>query len=285
MQRSAIVVPVALSALGAAFLVAGQLLLGAKSEQRATLHVAVPAPVVAVAPPPPPPPANPYAQPVGAYFERWGRDLALGTGDSPALLFLLDAAELRGARHGWRMPKLADELVRDLAAVLDAGCEKACSGSAQRARDIAHALAEAEDTRDTAPRTRRWQTIEDGFGTDHRTITMRRVAGAFALDVSCRCTSWTVGMRMWNDLGTCDATLSEHGHVVATYVPRVLLAETKESTYVALDAYDQTVTLGDRHRLVIHSGYDYSGGVDFVAVTEAPLQKRKPRGSLVWTAD
>jgi hypothetical protein len=283
MQRIAIVVPVALSAIGAAFLVAGQLTMGAAPEQRAEMPV-VAAPAVEVVPPAPPPPIL-FEHPVGAYLERWGRDVALGTGDSPALIFMLGDGELRAGRHGWRVSRLAQDLLADLAALLDAGCEDGCSAGAQHAREAAHALADAEDTRETAPHARRWQTTDEDIPTDHRTVTMRRTAGGFVLDVTCRSKSWTVGMRMWNDLGSCDAVLSEHGRAIATYQPRVLLAPTKESTYVALDAYDQTVTLADHEQLVIRSGYEYSGGPDFRAVTDTPLQKGKPRGALLWNRD
>jgi len=71
--------------------------------------------------------------------------------------------------------------------------------------------------------------------------------------------------------------------MIARYQPRVLLAGTKMSTFVELDAYDQTVELASHQQLVIASGYTYAGGVDFARMTDTPLTKATPRGSLTWS--
>jgi len=50
-----------------------------------------------------------------------------------------------------------------------------------------------------------------------------------------------------------------------------------------LDAYEQTVELASNQQLVIASGYTYAGGVDFARMTDTPLTKATPRGSLTWS--
>lgn len=173
----------------------------------------------------------------------------------------------------------------DLAALLDEGCAQGCDAEADHARTVAHTLVDADQPVDSAPTARHWRTTDDETTMFHRTFAMHRVVGAIAFDVSCRCDSETVGMRMWNDLGTCDAVLTERGRTLARYQPRVQLARTKLSTFFALDAYDQTVELASHEQLVIASGYTYTGGVDFAHMTDVPLAKAAPRGALTWSRD
>jgi len=241
------------------------------------LRIAVLTPFLLAAAGPPP-----YTAPVGDFLQTWGKDLAVGTNDGPPLLFMLDSSELRSGRHAWKVPKIADLMARDLAAVLDEGCAQKCDAEAEHARTAAHALVDAEQPVDSPPTAKRWKTGDADMTMFHRSFAMHRVAGKIAFDVTCRCDSETVGMRMWNDLGTCDAVLSERGRMIARYQPRVLLARTKMSTFVELDAYDQTVELASHETLVIASGYTYAGGVDFAHMTDTPLTKATPRGSLTW---
>jgi hypothetical protein len=233
--------------------------------------VVAPMPIALPAPGPRTP--APYEAPVGGQY--LANDLLLAQGDAPPLVFLLPADELTGYRYGWRMPRLAEAMAQELAAVLDDCPTKQCSRT-EEARAALRVLLDADDHRDGPVRSRQWEHADDV--TEHiRQLTTRRTAGAVALDVTCTCSSWTVGMRMWNDITTCDATLRERGRVLASYRPRRLTKPTKESTFDPIDAWDQRVSFGSGDDLVIETGWSYAG--DNVS---SPLVKTTVRGGPRW---
>jgi hypothetical protein len=244
MHRTAIVTP-ALLVAGAAALLGWQLV----RDRQAPVPQLVSVPVAAPPPVQPLPPRPPQrAEPVGNFLGWWGKDLALGSNDGPPLLFVLDAAALKSARHGWKLPKLAQTMADELARVLDEGCGRdaaQCSAAATHARDAARELADTYDYRDGEPRLAHWQDDDAGVTMWHRSFAIRRSAGAVALDVTCESASWTVGMRMWNDIGTCEGVLTERGQVIARYSPRVVLADNKEGVFELGDGYMQIVALAD----------------------------------------
>jgi len=110
-----------------------------------------------------------------------------------------------------------------------------------------------------------------------RSVAVRSHAGAVTIDVTCTCASSTVGMRMWNDITSCDAMLRERGRVLATYRPRVLARSNKESIDEPIEAWDQTVELPSGTVLVDETGWDYAG--DNVTT---PLRKTTPRTGPHW---
>ncbi|HTR56389.1 MAG TPA: hypothetical protein VMJ10_37200 [Kofleriaceae bacterium] len=287
MQRIAIVAPLAVLGVAAGAVVGARLLTPRPSAQLVFVPVAVtPARSHPPRARPAPAPAHAYLGPVGDFLPFLYDSIAPRGGDGPPVLFLLDRAELASYRYAWELPTMAKLAARDIAAVLADGCKDTCPDDAQHVRDAAQELAgdgEAEP-HDGDPRVRRWQDDDVGVTTDHRVIALRRTAGPFALDLACSCDSWTVGMRMWNDMVTCDATISEHGKTLASYRPRVLTDNGgKEGVFTRLDAFDQTIELASGARLAIASGYNYSGGVDREQLTDVPLVKTQPRGALVWS--
>jgi hypothetical protein len=242
------------------------------------------APTPAVAPPrveaaPPPPPR--YLRPVGdQYLGEWGRRMATPD-DGPPRLFLLTAAELSSYRYGWEMEALSKAMAQELQAVLEEGCRaKTCRADIERARSSLRALID-DDARTRVfgeTRTRRWTTGDD-VPEEHRSIAITGRLDAIAFDVECTCTSWTVGMRMWNDLADCKATLSEHGHELLHYAPTTLRGSEREAVYYAIDAYDQIVTFAGGSTLTIESGYAYNGDG-----ARTPLTRGAPRGKLSWAS-
>jgi hypothetical protein len=231
-----------------------------------------------VATPTAPPPAL-YVRPVGdQYLGVWGRRLAT-TEDGPPHWFLLSAAELASSRYGWELPALAEAMAEELGAVLAEGCRaRACTAEVEQARASLRAF--VDDDRSTrtfgAPHTRRWITGED-VPEEHRRIDIAGRAEATSFDVECNCTSWTIGMRMWNDLAECTATLRAHGRTLLTYAPSTKRISHKEPLLSPLDAYDQIVTFASGATLTIESGYSYAGD----GVT-TPLTRGSPRGTLKW---
>jgi hypothetical protein len=277
MRIAAVVLPVCTIAAAAA-LTAFQLHRKAPTRRApapavAALAVAVPATPV-IKPPPAPPK---YAAPVGGQFLTAWSDLLLGEGDAPPLLFMLRSDDLDGYRYGWRMPRVAEAMASELTAVLDDACGSRCPPAADRARTAAHAFVDASDRTDDAAHTRAWDSDAEGISTHLRRIALRSRAGARSLDVVCTCASWTVGMRMWNDITTCDATLRDAHGVVAIYRPRVLARSNKESIEEPIDAYDQMVVLPGLGTLVTETGWDYAG--DNVTT---PLAKTTPRTGPHW---
>jgi hypothetical protein len=202
------------------------------------------------------------AEPVGGQFlgseGRWQMRLPAAMGEGPPLLFMLSRAQLTSPRWGWELPVLARAMVEELAAVLDDGC----SGCAVVARDVRQRLQDylAADTVAGAPSVRNWVTDEDD-PTWHRTFGIRVSAGPLAVDVDvdCSCRSEYVGMRGWNDVTTCDATVRERGRVLVRYLPRVRLGRGKLSNVFPLAAFSQTVQFPEGGQLLIESGYDYKG--------------------------
>jgi hypothetical protein len=235
------------------------------------------APIATAKAKPPTAPAVQYEKPIGGQFlVEWSPHLARHI-DGPAVLFLLSAAELNSARYSWEMPSLAKSMAEELLAVLDEGCRAGCGPQVGPVRARLQELLDAQ-RQDGVPRTRRWQTGHDAPPIeDHRSIAIRTRAGQITLDVSCSCVSSTIGMRHYNDVTTCDASLLDRGRFVLRYAPRTDLASGKIALLSELDAYTQTVTFADGEALEIKSGYEYSGnGAD------TPRQKAGVRGSLRW---
>lgn len=226
--------------------------------------------LVAVAAPPK------YAGPVGDQFLGESGDLLVAKGDGPPMLFVLGASELNG-RYGWRLPRVAHLMAQELASVLDDGCAAGCSPAAEAARTAAHAFVDDGSFDDGAARTRTWVQDDSGINTTMHRLTVRSRAAGITVDVTCTCASWTVGMRMWNDTTTCDATVREKGHVLATYRPRRLSRSNKESIEEPIDAWDQTVELPGGATLVTETGWDYNGN----NVT-TPLTKTTVRSGPHW---
>lgn len=252
MRTAAVVIPICTIAAAAA-LTAFQLRCHPRAHMaRPPAVVTTPTPVV-IQPPPRAAAPPKYGEPVGDQFLGAWRDLLLTTNDSPPLLFLLGASDLDGYRYGWRMPRVAHAMAEELAAVLDDGCAAGCSPIADAARTATHAFIDGDATDDPA-RTRSWDTDDAGITEHWHRLAIRSRVGALVLDVTCDCASETVGMRMWNDVTTCDATLRDHGRTIATYRPRVRMAETKESILEPTGAYDQTVELPGGASLVTETG-------------------------------
>jgi hypothetical protein len=271
MRTAAVVIPIATIAT-AAGLTAYQLYSRRppRVEPVAPRQPCVPVAAAIPAPPPSLPHAPPpkYSVPVGNQFLGGWSDLLLAKHDGPHILFMLSAAELNDSRYGWYMPKVAQRMANELASVLDDGCTGGCSPGAEAARTAAHTFADngpgdgATQTRawvkeDETPRIHmhrlsvrsRWQQLgDDGVAID-----------SIDVDVTCTCESWTIGMRMWNDVTTCDATLRDKGRVLATYRPRVALGSGKEISLFPLQAWDQTVVLPGGATLVTETGWNYTG--------------------------
>lgn len=226
--------------------------------------------LVAVAAPPK------YAGPVGDQFLNEWTDLLIAKGDGPPLLLVLGKDELNG-RYGWHMPRVTRLMAQELASVLDDGCSGGCPAAAQAARTAVHAFTDEDNPTDDPARPRSWVVDEAGYHTYMRSVAVRSRAGAVTLDVTCTCASATVGMRMWNDVTTCDATLREKGHVLATYRPRMLSKSNKESIEEPIDAWDQRVELPGGTTLVIETGWEYAG--DNVTT---PLRKTTVRTGPHW---
>jgi len=217
-----------------------------------------------------------YGGPVGDQFLSAWSDLLIAKGEGPPMLFVLGARDLNG-RYGWRMPRVARLMAEELASVLDDGCASGCSRAAETARTAAHGFVDDGDFDDGDAQTRAWVKDDDGIRTYMHRLTVRSRAAAITVDVTCTCASWTVGMRMWNDATTCDATLREKGHVLAIYRPRVRVSDTKESILEPTEAWDQTVELPGGATLVTETGWDYAG--DNV---NTPLKKTTPRTGPHW---
>lgn len=197
--------------------------------------------------------------------------------DGPPLLFLLSSTELNSPRYRGQLSGLAEAMARELAAVLDEGCRQGCSPQVGLARSRLRELLAAEHRRDGPARLRRWQT-DDEVPVDHRSIALAIGAAQISLDVACSCASSTIGMQMWNDITTCDASLLDRGLPVLRYAPRIVLVSGKHAVFRPLDAYYQTVSFPDGETLVIESGYSYSG--DDV---NQPRQRAEVRGKLRWS--
>jgi hypothetical protein len=200
--------------------------------------------------------------PLGGQFlgeqGAWQKRLPAATGEGPPLLFMLSRAELASARWRWELPALARAMTEELAAVLDDGCH-GCGVVARQARERLREILDAANLVEGAPRARSWVTDEGGYRTWHRSVGVSVSAGALTVDVDCICRSATVGMRVWNDVTTCDATLREHGRVLARYAPRVRLGEGKLSEVFPLAAFSQTVQFPGNGELLIESGFSYEG--------------------------
>lgn len=203
------------------------------------------------------------AAPVGGQFlseqGEWQKRLPAATGEGPPLLFMLSRAQLASSRWGWELPALARAMAEELAAVLDDGCVRACGVVARNVRERLRDFLDDSTTIEAAPRARNWLTDESGYHTWHRNLSARVRAGLLTVDVDCICHSATVGMRVWNDVTTCDATVRERGRVLARYLPRVRLGEGKLSEVFPLAAFSQTVQFPEAGELLIESGYNYEG--------------------------
>lgn len=242
---------------------------------------ALPVPSVASATPAmPPPPA--YVRPVGnQYLGEWGRRLATGN-DGPPRWFLLSAADLASNRYGWELPRLSEAMAEELGAVLDEGCRgHSCTAEIERARASVRTFVDDDLGTRTfgAPRVRRW-TTDDDVHEEHRRIAITGRVDATTFDVECTCTSWTVGMRMWNDIAECEATLRDHGRTLLRYTPVTKRGSGKQVVFFPLDAYDQVVTLASGASLTIESGYAYEG--DDV---RTPAKRGAPRGAMRWASE
>ena len=95
-----------------------------------------------------------------------------------------------------------------------------------------------------------------------RRLAVHAVTGNVAVDVTCTSRSYTVGMRMWNDVTTCDATLRDHGRVLATYRQRRMTVLEHHSVVTPVDAYEQTVDFAGGAELFATTGWDYEGDPD-----------------------
>jgi hypothetical protein len=233
--------------------------------------------VVTVIKPPPVAEAPPtYGGPVGDQFLGEWRDLLLAKGDGPPMLFVLPPHDLDG-RYSWRMPRVARLMTEELAAVLDDGCTQGCSPAAEAARTAAHGYVDDDGFTSDAARTRAWEADDAGITTYMHRLTVHSRANTITVDVTCDCASWTVGMRMWNDVTACDAVLRDRGKVLATYQPRVRAMPDKESIVESIDAWDQIVTLPGGGMLVTETGWEYAG--DNVRV---PLTKTTVRTGPHW---
>lgn len=210
-----------------------------------------------VAVPPSPAPVVHDAGPVGGDFLRsWAEKMPAASRETPRL-FLLSRAELSSRRYGWEMPALATAMARELSAVLTEGCRTGCSATVEHARTRLQQFLDSDEPREDAPRTARSGSNELG-SSDIRSISIRTVAGAVSTEVTCRCESWTLGMRLWNDLVTCDARLLDRGRSLLRYSPRFELESNRQALDYPLEAYRQEVTFEDGTALVIKSGYNYS---------------------------
>jgi hypothetical protein len=217
-----------------------------------------------------------YGGPVGDQFLSDWSDLLLVKGDGPPMLFVLGATELNG-RYSWRMPRVAHLMAEELASVLDDGCAGGCSKAAEAARAAAHDFVDQAIFDDGAAHTRTWVKDDAGMNMYMHELRVRSRSGTITVDVTCTCSSETVGMRMWNDLTWCDAVLRANGHVLATYKPRVLMTDTKESLLEPTDAWDQRVELPGGTTLVTETGWNYAG--DNV---DSPLKKTTARSGPHW---
>jgi hypothetical protein len=237
---------------------------------------------VASLPPPiikPPPIAEAppkYGGPVGDQFLGEWSDLLLAKGDGPPMLFVLSPKDLNG-RYGWRMPRVARLMTEELVSVLDDGCAQGCSPAAEAARTAAREYLDDGAFTNGAARTRAWEADDAGITTYRHRLAVHSRASSITVDVTCDCASWTVGMRMWNDVTTCDAVLRDSGTLLATYQPRVRSKSNKESLEESLDAWDQIVTLPGSGMLVTETGSEYAG--DNVTV---PLTKTTVRTGPHW---
>jgi len=127
-------------------------------------------------------------------------------------------------------------------------------------------------------RSRARSTLADRSGRapreDHRSIAIRTRAGHIALDVSCTCTSWGIGMRQWNDVTTCDASLLDRGRLVLRVRAAHRAGVGQHRVALRSRCLHQTVTFADGETLEIESGYQYSG-----ADAHSPRQKVGVRGA------
>jgi hypothetical protein len=232
------------------------------------------------------PPTVQYERPVGGeFFESWGKRLAIRH-DGPPPLFLVSSAELNDERYGWEMRMLARTMAEELSAVLEKGCRNGCDAQAGRARVLLQELVEAEARRDSPAQTRHWKGDgDDSRPVDHREIAIRTSAGQVSLEVVCRCESVTIGMGMWNDVTTCDASLLDRGRRLLRYSPRLELGDDRTSLLVALDAYQQTVRFFDGEQLIIESGHDYTlkDPESWRRYKVRELKKAGVRGSVRWS--
>jgi hypothetical protein len=197
-------------------------------------------------------------------------------------LFLLSSADLSSRRYGWKMPALANAMARELSAVLDEGCRTGCGATVEHARTRLQQFLDFDQPHDDAPRTTRSRSNELG-SSDLRTISIRSIAGAVSLEVTCRCESWTVGMRLWNDHATCDARLLDRGRSLLRYSPRVELGSDHQALDYLLEAYRQEVTLQDGTALVIKSGYNYSEPSAADLSNNIPQRRLDVRRSTEWS--
>ncbi|MBV8757531.1 MAG: hypothetical protein JO257_09660 [Deltaproteobacteria bacterium] len=270
-MRSAIVVVPVCASLAAGALLGFQL----HARPRA-LPTAVVAPIPVVVRPPAARPARPpvkYEHPVGGqYLEA---NLVLAYPDVPPALLEPHSGD-DAFRYEWRYEALARALAKELAAVIDDACPKGCDAS-RDTRDALQTWIDASSVTETHA-LRRWKTDDDIAPTYLRRLTVRTTAGAVAFDVTCTATSDYVGMRGWNDAVTCDATLRDHGHVLATYQPRQQTVLDRHTWVHSIDAWEQTVTFASSE-LVTRSGWDYEGDPD-----TPDLVKTRPGGGVIWTA-
>jgi hypothetical protein len=189
---------------------------------------------------------------------------------------MLSRAQLASSRWSWELPAIAQAMAEELAAVLDEGCASGCGVVAPNVRERLRAFLDASNTVEGAPHASNWITDEGGYHTWHRSFSIRVSAGPLAVDVDCKCNSETVGMRVWNDVTTCDATVRERGRVLARYLPRVSHGEGKLSESILLEAFSQTVQFPEGGELLIESGYNYEGDGK-----KRPYQKDGVRGRVV----
>jgi hypothetical protein len=222
------------------------------------------------------------AQPIGgAFLSSWAASMPATSKETPTL-FLLSSADLSSRRYGWKMPALANAMARELSAVLDEGCRTGCGATVEHARTRLQQFLDFDQPHDDAPRTTRSRSNELG-SSDLRTISIRSIAGAVSLEVTCRCESWTVGMRLWNDRVTCDARLLDRGRSLLRYSPRVELGSDHQALDYLLEAYRQEVTFQDGTALVIKSGYNYSEPSAADLSNNIPQRRLDVRRSTEWS--
>jgi hypothetical protein len=283
--RTALVVPVlvavSLGAVALALVVTRQQPVAAPPCAKSVVAVAVPATPSAA--PAAAPAQAAYVRPVGdQYLGSFGKRLAANA-DAPPHWFLLSTTELQSYRYREDLPRLGAAMAKELGAVLDEGCRgHSCTAEVEHARASLRSFVDDDQSTRTfePPRSHRWVTEED-VPEDHRRIDITGRLGATTFDVTCTCTSWTIGMGMWNDLASCEAMLHDHGRTLLRYAPKTELGSGKEPIFWPLDAYEQKVTFASGATLTIESGYSYEGDG-----AHTPYVRGAPRGSLTWaTAD
>jgi hypothetical protein len=283
-SRSAIViVPIVAIVVGGA----ATMLLLRRAATAPPIAPTIPVPTTAstgpsVAVPPSAAPEAHDARPLGGEFLRsWAESMPAASRETPRL-FLLSSAELSSRRYGWEMPALATAMARELSAVLAEGCRTGCGATVEHARTRLEQFLDADEPHHDAPRTTR-SPSEGLASSDVRSISIRSIADAVSIEVTCRCESWTLGMRLWNDRVTCDARLLDRGRSLLRYSPRVKLGSDHQALDYLLEAYRQEVTFEDGTALAIESGYNYSEPSHADLENNTPQRRLDIRRSKVWS--